>query len=121
VTLVLVPHFLKAGAIQIASMTICISTKSEKSLKNFSLFYDVLISNLFFKYDPLRAQASCTALVSRETVGVNLRQVVRNFFRLKLVTLTRWGGEWSASRAGRALPQGKGPSNLILLNFVYQW
>jgi hypothetical protein len=84
-------------------------------LKNFSLFYDVLISNLFFKYDPLRAQAPCTALVSRETVGVNLRQVVRNFFRLKLVTLTRWGVSGQRHVPAALYHRGKDPQTSYFL------
>jgi hypothetical protein len=48
----------------------------------------MLLSNMIFKHAQLRSEAADTALVSGRREGVNPRHVVRNFFLLKLVTLS---------------------------------
>jgi hypothetical protein len=84
---------------------ICVGFKSEKSNNMFkdifSLFYDVLALNMFFKYIPLRSQAPDTALVSGGREGVNTRHVVWNLFLLlgskHLESKDTKGIHWQAS------------------------
>jgi hypothetical protein len=82
--LVPVSRFLKIDAHQIVSTIIDLVLSLKKCMfKNiFSPFYDVLVLNMLF-----HAQVPDTALVSGGREGVNPRQVIRNFFLLKLVNL----------------------------------